>query len=66
MTDLFWFAILPYISVVLFLVVTIVRYRMRSFSYSSLSSQFLENEQHFFCSYHGSSFRIFRYSIVWE
>jgi len=50
MTDIFWFAILPYVAVVLFLVVTIVRYRMRSFSYSSLSSQFLENQQHFWGS----------------
>ncbi len=50
MSDQLWFAILPYVSVVLFLVVTIVRYRMRSFSYSSLSSQFLENQQHFWGS----------------
>ncbi|MFT7679127.1 MAG: nitrate reductase gamma subunit [Planctomycetota bacterium] len=50
MSDLLWFAVLPYVAMVLFLVVTIVRYRMRSFSYSSLSSQFLENEQHFWGS----------------
>src|SRR5262249_3080281 len=30
-----------------FLPVTIVRYRARGFTYSSLSSQFLENQQHF-------------------
>ncbi len=50
MNDYFWFAILPYISVVVFLLVTIRRYRMSSFSYSSLSSQFLENQQHFWGS----------------
>jgi len=50
MSDLLWFGVLPYVSVTVFLVVTIVRYRMRSFSYSSLSSQFLENQQHFWGS----------------
>jgi len=50
MNDEFWFAVLPYVSVVVFLVVTVRRYRMRSFSYSSLSSQFLENQQHFWGS----------------
>ena len=50
MTDYFWFAVLPYVAVVLFFVVTIRRYRLRSFSYSSLSSQFLENRQHFWGS----------------
>jgi nitrate reductase gamma subunit len=41
------FAVLPYVSVVLLLVVTIQRYRAQRFTYSSLSSQFLENQQHF-------------------
>jgi len=50
MNDYFWFAILPYISLVVFVLVTVIRYRMRSFSYSSLSSQFLENRQHFWGS----------------
>lgn len=50
MNDFFWFAILPYVSLVVFFVVTIRRYRMESFSYSSLSSQFLENQQHFWGS----------------
>jgi len=48
--DVFWFAVAPYVSLVLFLVVTIRRYRQRAFSYSSLSSQFLENQQHFWGS----------------
>jgi nitrate reductase gamma subunit len=50
MNDYFWFAVLPYVSLVVFFLVTIRRYRMASFSYSSLSSQFLENQQHFWGS----------------
>ena len=45
--DLLLFAILPYVALVLFLLVTIRRYRIQEFSYSSLSSQFLENRHHF-------------------
>ncbi len=41
------FAILPYVSVFLFFFVTIQRYRLQKFTYSSLSSQFLENKHHF-------------------
>jgi nitrate reductase gamma subunit len=50
MNDYFWLGTLPYISVFVFLLVTIRRYRIRAFSYSSLSSQFLENQQHFWGS----------------
>jgi len=39
--------VLPYVSMFTFLLMTIYRYRAQSFSYSSLSSQFLENKQHF-------------------
>ncbi len=42
------FGILPYVAIFTFLLVTIQRYRGRTFTYSSLSSQFLENQQHFF------------------
>lgn len=45
--DPFFFAILPYIVAIMFVPVTIWRYRRRGFTYSSLSSQFLENQQHF-------------------
>lgn len=45
--DTFLFAVLPYVSIILFLIVTIQRYRTQAFTYSSLSSQFLENERHF-------------------
>jgi nitrate reductase gamma subunit len=41
------FAILPYIAFFTFFLVTIERYRRGRYSYSSLSSQFLENRQHF-------------------
>jgi len=45
--DQFLFAILPYMVLITFFPVTIVRYVARGFTYSSLSSQFLENQQHF-------------------
>ncbi len=45
--DLALFVALPYVALVLFLVVTVQRYVGRRFTYSSLSSQFLENRVHF-------------------
>ncbi len=45
--DVLFFAVLPYVAMVLFLVGTIHRYRNETFTYSSLSSQLLENKQHF-------------------
>lgn len=42
-----WFAVLPYVAIFSFFLVSIERYRKRSFTYSSLSSQFLENQEHF-------------------
>jgi len=39
--------ILPYLAFFTFFLVTIQRYRQQSFTYSSLSSQLLENQQHF-------------------
>ncbi len=45
--DTFLFIALPYVCLFTFLLMTIHRYRVQSFSYSSLSSQFLENKQHF-------------------
>lgn len=45
--DLFLFVALPYVCLFTFFLMTIYRYRAQSFSYSSLSSQFLENEKHF-------------------
>ena len=46
--DLLLFAVAPYLALFLFFLVTIQRYRARPFTYSSLSSQFLENREHFF------------------
>lgn len=48
--DLLLYGALPYAATVVFLIVTIQRYRQRSFTYSSLSSQFLENQHHFWGS----------------
>ena len=45
--DQFLFVALPYVCLSTFLLMTIHRYRAQSFSYSSLSSQFLENKHHF-------------------
>ena len=45
--ELLLFGILPYLAMFVFFLVTIVRYRVQTFTYSSLSSQFLENQFHF-------------------
>jgi nitrate reductase gamma subunit len=45
--DQLLFAVLPYVAVVTLVLVTIQRYRGQKFTYSSLSSQFLENQHHF-------------------
>lgn len=45
--NVFWFAVLPYLALVVFFLITIQRYIRRGFTYSSLSSQFLENRVHF-------------------
>ena len=50
MNDFLLFGVLPYVSLFLFFLVTIRRYRTRGFTYSSLSSQFLENQHHFWGS----------------
>jgi nitrate reductase gamma subunit len=41
------FSILPYVAFFTFFLATVARYRVRRYTYSSLSSQFLENQQHF-------------------
>ncbi len=45
--DTLFFTILPYVALALFFGGTIFRYRAQAFSYSSLSTQFLENRHHF-------------------
>ncbi|MDP6763629.1 MAG: respiratory nitrate reductase subunit gamma [Planctomycetota bacterium] len=50
MNEFVLFGVLPYVVMVVFFIVTIQRYRLKAFSYSSLSSQFLENQHHFWGS----------------
>jgi len=45
--DQLLFIVLPYLSLTVFLIESIRRYLRQTFTYSSLSSQFLENQQHF-------------------
>ena len=45
--DQLLFVVLPYLVFFIFFYATIQRYRQTGFTYSSLSSQFLENRQHF-------------------
>lgn len=45
--DYLMFAVLPYVALFTLLLVSIQRYRAATFSFSSLSSQFLENKRHF-------------------
>lgn len=52
------FVVLPYLAMFVFFLGTIVRYRRTPFTYSSLSSQLLENRQHFW------SLVPFHYGIV--
>jgi nitrate reductase gamma subunit len=44
------FGVLPYIALLLFFLVSIRRYRTQPFTYSSLSSQILENRLHFWAT----------------
>jgi len=41
------FIVFPYLAMFIFFLATILRYRLAPYSYSSLSSQFLENQRHF-------------------
>jgi nitrate reductase gamma subunit len=43
----FYFIVLPYVAMLVFFLGTIFRYRKAPYTYSSLSSQFLENQRHF-------------------
>jgi len=45
--DVVLFVVLPYVALFTFFLLTIHRYRTHRFSYSSLSAQFLENQDHF-------------------
>lgn len=50
MVDTVLFGVFPYVAVVLLIVVSIQRYRKQSFTFSSLSSQFLESRRLFWGS----------------
>lgn len=50
MFDNFLFLVLPYMAIIVFFVGTIYRYRSTAFTYSSLSSQFLESRDLFWGS----------------
>jgi nitrate reductase gamma subunit len=50
MLDVMLYGALPYVALVLFLVVSIQRYRREPFTFSSLSSQFLESKRLFWGS----------------
>lgn len=45
--DVLLLVLLPYTATAVFLLMSILRYRQNKYSYSSLSSQFLENQHHF-------------------
>ncbi|MCC7540245.1 MAG: respiratory nitrate reductase subunit gamma [Deltaproteobacteria bacterium] len=50
MLDLLLFGVFPYVAIILLLVVSIQRYRSQRFTFSSLSSQFLESRRLFWGS----------------
>jgi len=72
------FAALPYAVFLSFFLATIHRYRAEAFTYSSLSTQFLENRSHFWGSVplhlglitvlvgHGVAFLIPRHILLWN
>ncbi len=47
MFDQIIFVVFPYVAVILFVLVSIRRFRTEAYTFSSLSSQFLENQNHF-------------------
>lgn len=50
MLDNLFYIILPYAAITLAIVITVQRYLKRGFTYSSLSSQFLESDELFYGS----------------
>ncbi|MDP6936526.1 MAG: respiratory nitrate reductase subunit gamma [Candidatus Marinimicrobia bacterium] len=65
--DTFFFSMYPYITIFTFFLVTIQRYRSKAFTYSSLSSQFLENRQHFWAlvPFHYGIITVLFAHIIW-
>ena len=48
--DILLYGVFPYVAMIVFFIGTIYRYRSQKFTYSSLSSQFLENDRHFWAT----------------
>ncbi|HCI16467.1 MAG: respiratory nitrate reductase subunit gamma [Candidatus Marinimicrobia bacterium] len=65
--DTFFFSMFPYIIIFTFLLVTIQRYRAKAYTFSSLSSQFLENKQHFWAMipFHYGIIAVLAAHFVW-
>ncbi len=65
--DTFFFAMFPYVTIFTFFLVTIQRYRSQAFTYSSLSSQFLENRQHFWAlvPFHYGIISVLAAHLIW-
>ncbi|MBT3519487.1 MAG: nitrate reductase, partial [Candidatus Marinimicrobia bacterium] len=65
--DTFFFSMFPYVTIFTFFLVTIQRYRSKAYTYSSLSSQFLENKQHFWAMvpFHYGIISVLTAHFVW-
>jgi nitrate reductase gamma subunit len=65
--DTFFFVLFPYVTLFTFFLVSIQRYRSKSFTYSSLSSQFLENQQHFWglVPFHYGILTVLTAHLIW-
>jgi nitrate reductase gamma subunit len=65
--DTFFFNMFPYVTIFTFFLVTIQRYRSKAYTYSSLSSQFLENKQHFWAMvpFHYGIISVLTAHFVW-
>ncbi|MFQ6677122.1 MAG: respiratory nitrate reductase subunit gamma [Fidelibacterota bacterium] len=65
--DTFFFELYPYMTLFTFFIVTIQRYRSKAFTYSSLSSQFLENRQHFWglVPFHYGIISVLTAHLIW-
>ncbi|MBT3478306.1 MAG: respiratory nitrate reductase subunit gamma [Candidatus Marinimicrobia bacterium] len=65
--DTFLFGMFPYVTIFTFFLVTIQRYRSKAYTYSSLSSQFLENKQHFWAMvpFHYGIISVLTAHLIW-
>lgn len=66
--NIIFFIVLPYVALFTFFLISILRYTRTAFTYSSLSSQFLENKIHFWAlvPFHfGIIFIFFGHLVAW-